>query len=56
MIPEEILRKIHLIHIQTKHLVNDIMAGEYESAFRGRGMEFEEVREYQPVCEPSTGT
>ena len=48
MIPEEILRKIHLIHIRTKHLVNDIMAGEYESAFRGRGMEFEEVREYQP--------
>jgi len=48
MIPEEILRKIHLIHISTKHLVNDIMAGEYESAFRGRGMEFEEVREYQP--------
>ncbi len=48
MIPEEILKKVHLIHIQTKHLVNDIMAGEYESAFRGRGMEFEEVREYQP--------
>jgi uncharacterized protein (DUF58 family) len=48
MIPEEVLRKIHLIHIQTKHLVNDVMAGEYESAFRGRGMEFEEVREYQP--------
>ena len=48
MIPEEILRQIHLIHIRTKHLVNDIMAGEYESAFRGRGMEFEEVREYQP--------
>ena len=48
MIPEEILKKVHLIHIRTKHLVNDIMAGEYESAFRGRGMEFEEVREYQP--------
>lgn len=48
MIPEEILKKIHLIHIRTKHLVNDVMAGEYESAFRGRGMEFEEVREYIP--------
>lgn len=47
MIPEEVLRKIHLLHIRTKHLVNDVMAGEYESAFRGRGMEFEEVREYQ---------
>jgi uncharacterized protein (DUF58 family) len=48
VIPEEILKKIHLIHIRTKHLVNAVMAGEYESAFRGRGMEFEEVREYQP--------
>ena len=48
MIPEEVLKKIHLLHIRTKHLVNDVMAGEYESAFRGRGMEFEEVREYQP--------
>ena len=37
MIPEEVLKKIHLIHIRTKHLVNDVMAGEYESAFRGRG-------------------
>jgi len=48
VIAEEILKKIHLIHIRTKHLVNDVMAGEYESAFRGRGMEFEEVREYIP--------
>ncbi len=48
MIPEEVLKKIHLIHIRTKHLVNDVMAGEYESAFRGRGMEFQEVREYLP--------
>jgi len=48
VIPEEILKQIHLIHIRTKHLVNDVMAGEYESAFRGRGMEFEEVREYLP--------
>jgi len=48
MIPEEVLRKVHLIHIRTKHLVNDIMAGEYGSAFRGRGMEFQEVREYTP--------
>jgi uncharacterized protein (DUF58 family) len=47
VIPEEVLRKIRLLHIRTKHLVNDVMAGEYESAFRGRGMEFEEVREYQ---------
>jgi uncharacterized protein (DUF58 family) len=46
MIPKEILQKIQKIHIRTSYLVNDIFAGEYESAFRGRGMEFEEVREY----------
>jgi uncharacterized protein (DUF58 family) len=48
MIPKEILQKIQKIHIRTSYLVNDIFAGEYESAFRGRGMEFEEVREYTP--------
>ena len=48
MLPAEILKKIKNIHIRTKHLVNASMAGEYESVFRGRGMEFEEVREYQP--------
>ncbi len=48
MIPKEILKKIQKIHIRTNHIVNDIFAGEYESAFRGRGMEFEEVREYTP--------
>lgn len=48
MISKEILRKIRKIHIRTNYIVNDIFAGEYESAFRGRGMEFEEVREYTP--------
>ncbi|MCX8043253.1 MAG: DUF58 domain-containing protein [Desulfobacterota bacterium] len=48
MIPKDVLKKIKTIHIRTNHLVNDIFAGEYESAFRGRGMEFEEVREYTP--------
>ena len=48
MIPKEILQKIQKIHIRTSYLVNDMFAGEYESAFRGRGMEFEEVREYTP--------
>ncbi len=48
MIPKEIIKKIRQIHIKTKYVVNDIFAGEYESAFRGRGMEFEEVREYAP--------
>lgn len=48
MIPKEVLEKIRKIHIRTNYLVNDMFAGEYESAFRGRGMEFEEVREYTP--------
>jgi len=46
-LPKEVIKKIQRVHIYTNHLVNDILAGEYESAFRGRGMEFEEVREYQ---------
>lgn len=46
-LPKEIIKKIRRIHIHTNYLVNDVLAGEYESAFRGRGMEFEEVREYQ---------
>ena len=48
MIPKEIIKKIRQIHIKTNYVVNDVFAGEYESAFRGRGMEFEEVREYMP--------
>lgn len=44
----ELFAKIKAIQIRTQRLVNDAFAGEYESAFRGRGMEFEEVREYQP--------
>lgn len=48
MMDPELIKKISRIQIHTKHLVTDVMAGEYESAFRGRGMEFEEVREYQP--------
>ena len=48
MVSKEILQKIRKIHIRTNHVVNDMFAGEYESAFRGRGMQFEEVREYSP--------
>ncbi|MGA1844728.1 MAG: DUF58 domain-containing protein [bacterium] len=47
MLDPSLLQRIARIHIHTSHLVTDVMAGEYESAFRGRGMEFEEVREYQ---------
>ncbi len=47
MIPKELLKKIRRIEIRTSHMVNDVLAGQYHSAFRGRGMEFEEVREYR---------
>ena len=44
----ELLQRIKAIQVKTNYLVNDIMVGEYVSAFKGRGMEFSEVREYQP--------
>jgi uncharacterized protein (DUF58 family) len=48
MIPEEVLKKIQRFHFKTRRLASDIFAGQYESAFKGRGIEFAEVREYQP--------
>ncbi len=47
MLPKEIIRKIRRIQITTSRLVNESLAGEYHSVFKGRGMEFDEVREYQ---------
>lgn len=47
MIPTELLKKIRRIEIRTSHIVNDVLSGQYHSVFRGRGMEFEEVREYR---------
>jgi len=48
VIPKELLKQIRRIQIRTSHLVNDVLAGQYESVFKGQGMEFKEVREYQP--------
>jgi uncharacterized protein (DUF58 family) len=48
MLSPELIQKIKGIHIRTGHLVNSVMAGDYQSAFRGSGIEFEEVREYTP--------
>ena len=48
MIPAEILKKVRLIEIKTRHIVNNIFGGEYHSVFKGMGMEFAEVREYYP--------
>lgn len=45
--PKEVVRKIRRIQITTNRLVNESLAGEYHSVFKGRGMEFDEVREYQ---------
>jgi uncharacterized protein (DUF58 family) len=47
MLPKEIIKKIRRIQITTNRLVNESLAGEYHSVFKGRGMEFDEVREYQ---------
>jgi len=46
MIPKEILKRIRRIDLKTRRLVNDIFSGEYHSVFKGRGVEFSEVREY----------
>ncbi|MGN6509464.1 MAG: DUF58 domain-containing protein, partial [Chitinophaga sp.] len=43
----EILKKVRQLEIKTKGLTNHIFAGEYHSAFKGRGMSFSEVRDYQ---------
>ncbi len=48
MISKELAKKIRLIEIATRRAVNDTLAGEYHSVFKGRGMEFDEVREYAP--------
>ncbi|MFN0134975.1 MAG: DUF58 domain-containing protein [Phycisphaerae bacterium] len=48
MIPAEVLKKVRRIQILTSALVQDVFAGQYHSAFKGLGMEFQEVREYQP--------
>jgi len=46
-IPRDLLKKVKQIEISTRHVVNEVFSGEYHSVFKGRGMEFAEVREYQ---------
>ena len=48
MLPEELIKKIRYIQIFTSRAVNASFAGQYESVFKGRGMQFDEVREYTP--------
>src|SRR4029453_2620973 len=54
MIPREILKKIRQIELRTNRLVSETLAGQYHSVFKGQGMNFEEVREYQPGDEVRT--
>lgn len=48
MIDRDLLKKVRKIELSTRHLVNEVFGGEYHSVFKGRGMEFAEVREYMP--------
>jgi len=48
MIPKDLFKKVRRIQITTSRMVTDVFAGQYESVFKGRGMEFDEVREYYP--------
>jgi len=48
MLTRELLSQVHRLEIKTRRLVNEIFSGQYESVFRGLGMEFAEVREYVP--------
>lgn len=54
MLTPELIKKIRRIEIRTRRLVNDSFAGEYHAIFKGRGMEFDEVRPYQPGDEVRT--
>jgi uncharacterized protein (DUF58 family) len=54
MLTREQLKAVRKIQIRTSHLVSDLFAGQYQSVFKGRGMEFAEVRLYQPGDEIRT--
>ena len=53
-VPPELLRRVRQIEIRTRRLVSETLAGQYHSAFKGQGMDFDEVREYQPGDEVRT--
>jgi uncharacterized protein (DUF58 family) len=48
LLNRDLLKKVKKIELSTRHLVNEVFGGEYHSVFKGRGMEFAEVREYTP--------
>jgi uncharacterized protein (DUF58 family) len=47
-VPSDVMRQVRLLELRTRGLVNALFSGEYRSVFKGQGMEFSEVREYQP--------
>jgi uncharacterized protein (DUF58 family) len=53
-VPREVLRQVKLIELRTRGLVNTLFSGEYQAVFKGQGMEFAEVREYEPGDEYRT--
>jgi uncharacterized protein (DUF58 family) len=52
VISRELVKKLKKIEIYTSRLANDQLAGSYHSVFKGRGMAFSEVRQYQPGRRP----
>jgi uncharacterized protein (DUF58 family) len=54
MLPREVMKRIRRMEISTRQIVSDMLAGQYHSVFKGRGMAFSEVRQYQPGDEVRT--
>ncbi|MBN1945451.1 MAG: DUF58 domain-containing protein [Bradymonadales bacterium] len=54
MIPKELIKKVRKLEIVTRRRVNEQLAGVYHSVFKGRGMDFDEVRPYTPGDDPRT--
>src|SRR5918996_6020429 len=48
MLPREVIRQIRRLHLRARRAVEDLLGGEYHSVFKGTGIVFEDVREYQP--------
>src|SRR3954453_8706102 len=48
MLPADVLRQVRRLHLRARRVVQTLLGGEYHSAFKGAGLSFEEVREYQP--------
>ena len=48
MIPPDVLRQVRRLRLRARRAVKDLLGGEYHSVFKGRGLAFEDVREYQP--------